>query len=218
MDTTLNLRTRSESGKGVARKLRRAGRVPGIIYGGGESPVPVSMEAHEALNLFQSISVENTILQLTLDDREAERALVREVQVHPFRTELLHVDFLRVQRGVAIEVHVPVHLAGIPEGVKLGGVLEQVLHDIVVKCLPSKIPPSIDLDVAELGPGEVVRVGDLEMPEDVVILSDPDLAVCAVVVARIAEEDEEVEEDEAAELEDEAAEETPGDDPGGDAD
>lgn len=216
MDTTLNLRTRSESGKGVARKLRRAGRVPGVIYGGGEGPMLVSMEAREALNLFQSISVENTILQLTVDDREAERALVREVQVHPFRTELLHVDFLRVQRGVAIEVHVPVHLAGVPEGVKLGGVLEQVLHDIVVKCIPSKIPPSIELDVTELGAGEVVRAGDLEVPEDVVVLSDLDLTVCAVVAARVEEEEEE--EEEAAEVEDEAAEEAPADESGGDTD
>lgn len=216
MDTKLNLRTRSESGKGVARKLRRAGRVPGVIYGGGEGPMLVSMEAREALNLFQSISVENTILQLTVDDREAERALVREVQVHPFRTELLHVDFLRVQRGVAIEVHVPVHLAGVPEGVKLGGVLEQVLHDIVVKCIPSKIPPSIELDVTELGAGEVVRAGDLEVPEDVVVLSDLDLTVCAVVAARVEEEEEE--EEEAAEVEDEAAEEAPADESGGDTD
>lgn len=216
MDTKLNLTTRSESGKGVARKLRRAGRVPGVIYGGGEGPVLVSMEAREALNLFQSISVENTILQLTVDDREAERALVREVQVHPFRTELLHVDFLRVQRGVAIEVHVPVHLSGVPEGVKLGGVLEQVLHDIVVKCIPSKIPPSIELDVTELGAGEVVRAGDLEVPEDVVVLSDLDLTVCAVVAARVEEEEEE--EEEAAEVEDEAAEEAPADEPGGDTD
>ena len=217
MDTTLSLRTRSETGKGVARKLRRSGRVPGVIYGGGASPVLVSMAAREALSLFQSISVENTILQLSVDDREAERALVREVQVHPCRTELLHVDFLRVQRGVAIEVHVPVHLTGIPEGVKLGGVLEQVLHDIVVKCIPSKIPPSIEVDVTELGAGEVVRAGDLEMPEDVDILSDPDLTVCAVVAARVEEEEEE-EEEEVADVDDEAAEETPADEPGGDAD
>lgn len=217
MDTTLSLRTRSETGKGVARKLRRSGRVPGVIYGGGASPVLVSMAAREALSLFQSISVENTILQLSVDDREAERALVREVQVHPYRTELLHVDFLRVQRGVAIEVHVPVHLTGIPEGVKLGGVLEQVLHDIVVKCIPSKIPPSIEVDVTELGAGEVVRAGDLEMPEDVDILSDLDLTVCAVVAARVEEEEEE-EEEEVADVDDEAAEEPPADEPGGDAD
>ena len=191
--------------------------MPGVIYGGGESPVLVSMAAREALSLFQSISVENTILQLSVDDREAERALVREVQVHPFRTELLHVDFLRVQRGVAIEVHVPVHLTGVPEGVKLGGVLEQVLHDIVVKCIPSKIPPSIELDVTHLGAGEVVRAGDLEVPEDVAILSDLDLTVCAVVAARIEEEEEE-EEEEVAGVEDEIAEETPADEPGGDAD
>lgn len=198
MDTTLNLRTRNDSGKGVARKLRRAGRVPGVIYGGGAGPLLVSVEAREALTLFQAISVENTILQLMVDEGESERALVREVQVHPCRTELLHVDFLRVQRGVAIEVHVPIHITGVPEGVRQGGVLDQVIHDIVVKCLPSKIPPAIDLDVSELGPGEVVRIGDLDLPEGVASLSDPALAVCAVVTAK--EEEVEDEEEEGAEL------------------
>lgn len=198
MDTTLNLRTRNDSGKGVARKLRRAGRVPGVIYGGGAGPVLVSMETREALTLFQAISVENTILQLMVDEAESERALVREVQVHPCRTELLHVDFLRVQRGVAIEVHVPIHITGVPEGVRQGGVLDQVIHDIVVKCIPSKIPPAIDLDVSELGPGEVIRIGDLDLPEGVASLSDPALAVCAVVTAK--EEEVEDEEEEAVEL------------------
>ena len=170
METSLNLRTRHDSGKGIARKLRRAGRVPGVIYGGGEKPVPVSMEAHEALRLFQSISVENTILDLMVDEHEAERALVREVQAHPYRTELLHVDFLRVRRGVAIEVNIPVHVIGVPVGVREGGILEHVVHDITVKCIPSKIPAAIEVEVTQLDTGDVLRAGDLEMPEGVKIV------------------------------------------------
>ena len=215
METTLNLRTRRQSGKGVARKLRRTGRVPGVIYGGGDDPLMVSMEARETLSLFQLISVENTVLQLMVDDQDAERALVREVQVHPFRTELLHVDFLRIRRGVALEVQVPVHLIGVPEGVRLGGVLDQVVHDITVKCVPSRIPAAIDLDVTELGAGAVIRAGDLEMPEGVENLVDPDLTICAVVAAREEEEEEEVE---AADVEGELEEGLPAEESDGETD
>lgn len=202
METTLNLSTRRDSGKGVARKLRRSGRVPGVIYGGAEQPVLVSMNAREALLLFQSISVENTILNLMVDDRDAERALVREVQVHPFRTELLHVDFLRVQRGVAIEVQVPVHAIGVPAGVRDGGVLEHIVHDITVKCVPSRIPEAIEVSVDHLEAGDVLRVSDLELPEGVENLADPQQAVCAVAIPRAPDLDEE--------------EEAVGEEPGGD--
>ena len=212
MEATLNLATRHDSGKGVARKLRRAGRVPGVVYGGGEETVLVSMETREALLLFQSISVENTILNLMLEDREAGRALVREVQVHPYRTELLHVDFLRVQRGVAIEVHVPVHMAGVPAGARDGGVLEHILHDITVKCVPSRIPEAIEVDVSHMEAGDVLRVSDLEMPEGVESLTDPEQAVCAVSIPRAPELDEDEDEGEEAvpDEEGEVAEESDG--------
>ena len=212
METTLNLTTRNVSGKGAARRLRRDGRVPGVIYGGREGPVLVSMEAHEALNLFQSISVENTVLDLLVDDREAERALVREVQSHPFRTELLHVDFLRIQRGVAIEVQVPVHVTGVPEGVRQGGILEHVVHDIPVKCIPSRIPAAIEVDVTALEAGDVLRGSDLPMPEDVESLIDPNQAIFAVVAARGPEPgEEEAEEDGVEPAAEDADEETVGD-------
>ncbi len=95
MEERLKLETRHEAGKGAARRLRRAKRVPGVIYGGGGDTVLVSMDAREALNLLQSISLDDTVLDLALDNGANERAMVQEVQVHPFRTELLHVDFLR---------------------------------------------------------------------------------------------------------------------------
>ena len=97
MEAKLNLKTRSEAEKGDARRLRRAGRVPGVIYGGGGDTVLVSMEARATVNLLQSISLDDTVLTLTLDDGASEQAVVQDVQAHPFRTELLHVDFLRVQ-------------------------------------------------------------------------------------------------------------------------
>jgi len=96
MQARLNLRTRTEAGKGAARKLRRAGRVPGVIYGGGRDTLLVSMEERETLSVLRSISRDDTVLDLTLGAGAVERATVQEVQMHPFRTELLHVDFLRV--------------------------------------------------------------------------------------------------------------------------
>lgn len=197
MEAKLNLLTRGDSGKGAARKLRRAGRVPGVIYGGGDEPVMVSMEARETLQLFQSIPVDNTILNLSLDGEAGpEQALVREVQVHPYRTELLHVDFIRVRRGVPIEVHVPVHLMGLPDGVRNdGGILEQVAHDIIVKCVPSLIPEAIEVDVTGFGIGDVLRAGDVVMPEGVENLVDPERMICGVSAARLAPQELEDEEE-----------------------
>ena len=193
----INLETRDTSGKGVARKLRRAGRVPGVIYGGGGDPVLVSMDARETFNLFQSIPVDNTILRLHVGDRESERALVREVQVHPYRAELLHVDFIRIRRGVPIEVQIPLHFTGLPEGVRTeGGTLEQVIHDIAVKCVPSRIPEAIEVDVTRLGIGDVVRAGEIDMPEGVENLMDPGRTICSVAAPRAIVEEEE---DEAVE-------------------
>lgn len=207
MEATLKLEPRSGSGKGAARKLRRAGRIPGIVYGAGEAPVMVSLEAREAQQVFHSISVENTILHLSLGD-STERALVREVQTHPFRQEILHVDFLRIQRGVPIEVQVPVRLSGVAAGVRVdGGRLDQVTHDIPVKCVPSKIPESIEVDVTPFVVGDVLRAGDLTMPEEVENLADPGLVICGIAAPVVVaeEEDEEAEGvEEAAPAEDEA--------------
>ncbi len=197
MQTTLKLASRQGVGKGVARKLRRAGRVPGVIYGGGGDTVLVSMEATEAFNLFQSISVDNTILNLSVDGEGEERVLIREIQTHPFRPELLHVDFIRIRRGVVIEVQVPIQLVGVPSGVRGGGILEQVIHDMPVKCVPSAIPESIRATVTDLGIGDVLRSGDLEMPEGVENMLDPERTICGVAAPRVAAVDGEETDDDA---------------------
>ena len=194
MEAKLNLEPRERAGKGVARKLRRAGRVPGVVYGGDGDAVMVSMESREAINLFQNISVENTILELDLEG-DSTQALVREIQTHPHRTELIHVDFMRITAGVAIEVSVPLHLIGIPQGVRSeGGMLDQIFHDVPVKCIPSAIPEVIEVDVSHLEIGDALRAKDLTMPPDVENLLDPERTICLVSAPR-AEEEEETDED-----------------------
>jgi len=189
-------------GKGVARKLRQAGRVPAVLYGRELDPIHLSVDAHEAELLFRSIPVDNTIVELAVEgEKKPFSTLVREIQMHPWRGTLVHIDFLRVQEGVQVEVQVPVHLVGTPIGVREGGgVLEQIVHDLPIRCVPSAIPESIEVDVSGLGLQETVHVSDLEIPADVEVLLPPDRTICSVAVPRVAvEEGAEVEGEEPAE-------------------
>jgi large subunit ribosomal protein L25 len=185
----LKAATREDAGKGVARKLRQSGHIPAVVYGDGADALPLTLNAHDTLILFQSISVENTIVSLDLDKGGAVDTLVREVQVHPYRNDIMHVDFLRIRKGTAIDVNVPVHLLGVPEGVKLeGGILEQIVHDLSVRCIPSKIPESIEVDISGLAIGDSLHVSDLPVEEGVEIAADGGLTICLVSAPRVVEE------------------------------
>ena len=195
---TLKAEKRKESGKGSARKLRATGRVPGVVYGRDADTVSVSVDAKEAEHLFQEISVENTLVELDVKGIKGSfPTLVREIQVHPFRAQLLHVDFYRIQEGVKVEVEIPVHLNGVPDGVKnSGGVLQQVIHDLPVSVLPSQIPESIEIDVTHLEMNEAIHVYDLEMGDEVEILIDEDRTIASVVAPKALVVDEPEEEEE----------------------
>ena len=198
-DTTLNAQKRDDKGKGAARKLRQQGRVPAVLYGRELDSVHLSVDAHEVEHLFHSISVDNTIVKLAVDgDSEPYETLVREIQTHPWRASLLHIDFLRIQKGVAVDVDVPLRLLGVPLGVKSeGGVLEQVIHDIPVRCIPSKIPAAIEVDVSELNLNEALHVSDIALEEGVEIRIAEERTICSVAIPKIIEE--QVEEEELAE-------------------
>lgn len=185
-DVTLNAQKREGTGKGVARQLRLAGRVPAVLYGREFDAVHLSVDAHEAKSLFQSISTENTILALDVEgDKEPYRTLVREIQTHPWKGSLVHIDFLRIQKGVMVDVEVPIHLIGTPTGVKNGsGIVEQVIHEIAVRCIPSKIPQSIDVDISHLDVNESLHVSDVEFGEGVEVMIDEANTICAVAIPR----------------------------------
>jgi large subunit ribosomal protein L25 len=191
MQVALNAQKRDGSGKGVARKLRASGHVPAVLYGGTGESIALSLNTREAERLFRSVSVENTIIELSVEGGETVQTLVREIQTHPYRNEVVHVDFLRLQKGVAVEVNIPVHFVGTPVGVKdEGGVLDHVLHDVHIRCIPSRIPDSAELDVSGLSVGQSLHVSDLSFPEGVEILTDASLTVCAVHPPRVVEETE----------------------------
>ena len=194
---------RGETGKGAARKFRSAGRIPAVVYGRDLDSTSLTVDSHDALKLFQSISVDNTIISLAIEGEEEMDILVREIQSHPFRTELIHVDFYQIQRGVALEVDIPVVLMGTAEGVRTGdGIMDQTVHEIRVKCIPSLIPTSYEVDVTLLEVGDSLHVSDITIDEDIELITDVGQTICSVALPKVVEEpEEELEEvEEGAEL------------------
>jgi len=183
---TLGAEPREGTKKGANRKLRATGRVPAVLYGKNAEPTLLSVDAREAERLFQQISVENTIIDLKVKgDSSQIRALVREVQVQALRPHLVHIDFYKIQAGVKLEVEVPVELVGVPSGVRNdGGILEQIIHDVAVRCLPENIPEKIEVDVTGMGLNSSLHVSDLKVPEGVEVLLEPEQTVCIVSVPR----------------------------------
>lgn len=189
-NATLKASRRDQGGKGAARKLRGTGRVPAVLYGHGDRTESLSLDAHELELLLHGISAENTLIGLDIDGRRTD-VLIREIQRHPYRPEVLHVDFLQVHAGEALKLQLPVRLLGTPVGVRdEGGVLDHVLYEIDVECLPKDIPDGADVDVSGLHIGESVRVHDISIPR-VTILTDGDLPVASVLAPKTAEADTE---------------------------
>ena len=174
-----------------------------MVYGKGMEPMGLSLDMQDTEYLFQRISVENTIVDLVIEGGdEPVQTLIREIQGYPDRPGLVHVDFLRIQKGVAVELEIPVSLDGIPVGVReSGGVLEQVINELRVKCIPSKIPEVVSWDVTGLDIGDSVHVYDLDLGEGVEILTDAERTICSVQIPKIlvVEEDEEELEEELEE-------------------
>jgi large subunit ribosomal protein L25 len=199
----LNAALRSDTGKGAARQLRASGRVPAVIYGHGEKTRSLSVDAHELERLFSGISIESTVINVKIKGQRAPvNALVREVQRHPYRADVLHVDFYQVHAGEEVSLEVPLRVTGTPVGVREGGVLQQALHELSISCVPAAIPEAIEIDVSGLEVNESVHVKDLVLPEGVTVDTDEDQTVCSVVAPTVAV----VEEEEAEVLEEAEAE------------
>lgn len=183
---TLQATPRSEHGKGVARKLRAAGRIPAVIYGRGDRTEPVSLDAMEFERLLSQVAPGTTVLSLDLGGKAAD-VLIRDLQYHPFKPQVLHVDFLLLHAGETLELAVPVRLTGTPVGVHTeGGVLDHVLYEVQVRCLPRHIPEAADVDVSALHVGDQLRVRDIALP-DAEILTDGDLVVATVLAPRVSD-------------------------------
>lgn len=179
--------SRSQTGTGAARALRRSGQVPAVIYGHGREPEPLAIDAGVLSRLLPSMTA-STILDVTVDGRAPIKALLRDIQRHALRSStIVHLDLYEIHADEEVDVRVAVHLNGIPDGVRnFGGVLDFVHRDIEIRVLPGDIPASIDVDVTNLAIGHSIFVRDLVLAKGE-ILDDPNVPVCTVVAPRTEE-------------------------------
>jgi len=180
---------REEFGKSANRRLRRAGRIPAVLYGGGGPTIPVAIDPRRIARILQSESGHNVIFALQIRGKAPTRVMLRDWQVDPVRGELLHVDMVRIARDTKLRVKVPIHLTGEAKGVKVqGGVLDFVLREVELECLPDDIPEYIAVDVTELTVGRNLRVSDLPVRPTIKVLTDQNRVVAHVVALKVEEE------------------------------
>src|SRR5271154_2348261 len=177
----LEAQPREAGTKNHARRVRREGKIPGVLYGASKAAVPVSVDPRHVLRILRSDSGHNTIFDLALDGGERTKAMIVDWQYEPIKGHLLHIVLKRIAMDKALRVSVPIMLQGVPEGVKTeGGILEQILREVEVECLPADIPSHIDVDVSELTFGKVLRVLDLPHNPKLKFLSDANQPVAHV--------------------------------------
>jgi large subunit ribosomal protein L25 len=182
---SLSAQTRSSTGKGAARSLRRAGAVPAVIYGHNRAPETLAVDSTTLLRLLTVIRAGSTILDVTVDGRAPVKALIREIQRNPLRsTDILHVDLYEVSADEKITLEIPVHLTGTADGVRnFGGIMDQVMHKVEIRVFPGDIPAHVEVDVTNLTIGHSIYVRDLTIPK-AEVLNDPSLPVCSVVAPK----------------------------------
>jgi large subunit ribosomal protein L25 len=185
-DAVLIAEPRTERGSRPAGRLRRTGKVPAVVYGLGAETAEVAVPARELNHILTGGA--NTLITLKLDGDEA-LALARQVQRHPTRGELLHVDFIRVRTDVAVAAEVNIHLEGEPLGVRDGGVLEQLLFQLSILAKPQDIPQELTADISHLEIGGQLRLNEVTLPPGVATEVEPDTLVVQVIAPRVVEEE-----------------------------
>jgi large subunit ribosomal protein L25 len=180
---------REEFGKNAARRLRRAGRIPAVVYGGGGPPLPIAVDPKEISRILVSDSGRNALFSLEVKGKAPARVMLKDWTVDPVKGQLLHVDMVRIARDAILRVRVPIHTVGEPKGVKVqGGIFDFVLRELEVECLPDDIPENVTVDITELTLGRNLRVAELPVGPKMKVLTDPARVVVHVVAPKLEEE------------------------------
>lgn len=215
-DVSLDVQTRTELGRVALRKLNEQERIPAVIYGSDEPALSLSVGRREMIRLLTHHGA-HAVVSLRIDDKSDQLALVKEVQVDAVRNRAIHIDFMRIREDRVVATEVPVEVVGESPAIKEGGILNLALRSLQIEALPRSIPDVIEVDVSELGMGDVIRVGDVAITEGVTILNDAEEVLVTIVAPSIDDEvhleveGEEVEGEEPAETEvAEGAEAAPG--------
>ncbi len=196
IEFTLSAEARDDAGRGASRRLRREGKVPAILYGGSSKPMALTLDHNELIHNLHVEAFHSHVLTINIGTK-SEQAILKDVQHHPFKNEVLHVDLLRVKKGQKLHVTIPLHFVGTEQapGVKEGGVFSRSIVEVEVVCLPRDIPEYLEVDVSALEIGDSRHLTDIKLPEGVEIAAlthgdvhEHDISVAAIHHARVAEE------------------------------
>ena len=185
---TLSATRRASTGKGNARSLRRDGQIPAVIYGHAREAQSLAIPARELEKLLSHISADNTVVELAIEGGKS-RALIREIQRHPFKRQILHVDFQELVAGEKMTVRIPLRLTGTPVGVRIGGgIVDHTLRELTISVDPAKMPNQIEVDITDLDLGESIHVSQVKVPDGVTVLDEPGAAIVVIATPRAAVE------------------------------
>lgn len=189
----IEVSVRHDMGKGASRRLRREEKVPGVIYGGGKAPVSLTIEHKTIAKSLENEAFYSHILTIK-NGTESERAILKDVQRHPYKPRIQHVDFQRVRADEKLHMHIPLHFKGadVAPGVKdAGGIVSHILSDVEVSCLPDNLPEYLELDISEMQLNQILHLSDIKLPKGVEIVAlthDDDKPVVSVHMPRVEEE------------------------------
>ena len=185
-EVTLEVSRREQTGKEVAKKLRRDGKVPAVVYGGRKEPVAITVDRKAVTELVQKSEhgIRSVFLLKMAGSDQQRHAMIKEITIDPITRKMKHIDFVRVVMDEKVKVTVPVHLNGTAIGVKEGGLLDWQVRELHIETLPTSIPDTIEVDVAALGAHDYLRVKDLKLPEGAKVLDDPERVVVGVTHAK----------------------------------
>lgn len=191
----IEVQERKETGSGASRRLRAAGRLPAVVYGGGKDPVPIIMDRKTVADLLRQSGGTNAVFLLKMaGTKKSRHVMTREISIDPVSRQVVHIDFQRIDMSAKVRVAVPITLEGVPHGVKNeGGVLDFINREVEIECLPGKIPATIELDVSRLSIGDHLEANDLELPSGVELADDSPRVIVAIAHSRVAAEVEEAE-------------------------
>ncbi len=192
-ESTIEVQQRVAEGKNANRRLRAAGVIPAVLYGGGGDSVPIQINQHQIDELLRSRAGENTVFLLKLEGTKKSRhSMIRDLQKDSITGHLIHIDFQRILLDQKIKLAVPVEIVGVPEGVKTeGGILDFVTREVEIECLPTQIPNQIRVDVEALHVGQHIEAGQIELPKGIELLTDRERVLVSIAIARVVEEEAE---------------------------
>jgi len=170
--TTINVELRKDVGKGASRRLRREGKVPAVIYCGGKDPVSLTLQLNDLLHATENEAFYASILEIKVDEKTTQQAVVRDMHRHPFKPIIMHIDFFRVSAEEVLKILVPVHFVGeedSPAGKTSGVVIQHLITEVEISALPKDLPEFVDIDLSEMNAGDAVMLSDVQLPEGVEI-------------------------------------------------